>query len=79
MREIARIPNFVVLAHPRLGRDYMGKIRGQLKGFIGDMEDGAAFSQATGVAAVVDANESQLRELNAHVEQTRRAVGGTAK
>jgi phosphonate transport system substrate-binding protein len=79
VREIARIPNFVVLAHPRLGRDYMGKIRGQLKGFIGDMEDGAAFSQATGVAAVVDANESQLRELNAHVEQTRRAVGGTAK
>lgn len=79
VREIARIPNFVVLAHPRLGREYMDKVRGQLKGFIGDMEDGATFAQATGVAAVVDANESELRELNAHVDQTRRAMGGSAK
>jgi phosphonate transport system substrate-binding protein len=79
VREIARIPNFVVLAHPRLGREYIDKIRGQLRGFIGDMEDGAAFAQATGVAAVVEADEGQLRELNAHVEQTRRAMGGAPR
>lgn len=79
VREIAQIPNFVVLAHPRLGPDYMSKIKSQLKGFIGDMDTGAAFAQATGVAAVVDANESQLRELDAHVEQTRRAMGVAAK
>lgn len=74
VREIAQIPNFVVLAHPRLGREYMNKIKAQLKSFIGDMEDGAPFAQATGVAAVVDVTESQLRELDPHIEQTRRAM-----
>ena len=71
----ARIPNFVVLGHPRVGREQLAKLKTELKDFLADKDEGAAFKQATGFAAIVDADESQLRELDAYTAPTRRAMG----
>ena len=71
----ARIPNFVVLGHPRIGRERLSKLKTELKDFLADKDDGAAFKQATGISAIVDADESQLRELDAFNAATRRAMG----
>lgn len=72
----ARIPNFVVLGHPRLGRDGLLRLQGQLKGFLADTEDGAAFkAAATGLAAIGDPDEALLGDLDAYVAQTRQAMG----
>lgn len=71
----ARIPNFVVLGHPRLGRERLSSLKTELKDFLADKDDGTAFRQATGITAMVDADESQLRELDAFTVPTRRAMG----
>ena len=71
----ARIPNFIVLGHPRIERDRLARLKGHLKGFLVDPEDGVPFGRATGFTGMVDADESQLRELDAFVPQTRRAMG----
>lgn len=73
----ARIPNFIILAHPRLGRDKINKLRTQLKGFLADNEDGTAFARATGFTGIVDADDAQLRELDPFVVQTSRSMGFT--
>lgn len=73
--EFARIPNFVVLAHPRLGTDFAGQLGNQLRNFLGDKTNGAAFAKATGIAAIVAPVEATLRELDPHVEETRRLMG----
>lgn len=73
--EFARIPNFIVLAHPRLGTDYAGQLGNQLRSFLEDKTNGAAFAKATGIAAIVAPVEATLRELDPHVEETRRLMG----
>ncbi len=73
----ARIPNFVVVAHPRLGNERIGQLRSQLKAFFADREEGEPFTKATGFAGIVDADDAQLRELDAFSPQTRRAMGFT--
>ena len=73
----ARVPNFITMAHPRIERDKLAKLRAQLKGFLADNEDGAAFARATGFSGVVDADDAQMRELDPYVAQTRRAMGVT--
>ena len=72
---IARIPNFVVLGHPRVDRARLGQIKTQLKNFLADPEDGVPFAQATGFTAISDVDEAQLRELDSFVEATRRLMG----
>ena len=71
----ARMPNFIVLGHPRVGRERLARLKTQLKEFLADKDDGAAFRQATGFTAIVDVDEAQLRELDPFAAQTRRAMG----
>ena len=71
------IPNFVIVAHPRLGRDRQAALRGQFKAFFNDKEDGAAFINATNLKGIADADESLLRELDAHTAATRQLMGIT--
>ena len=71
----ARIPNFVVLAHPRLEQARIAKLRTQFKAFLADPEDGLPFAKATGFSGMIDADDVLLRELDPYVAQTRRAMG----
>jgi phosphonate transport system substrate-binding protein len=71
---IARIPNFVVMAHPRLGAEHVARLKAKLQGFLADKNEGAAFAKATGVSGIVDADESVLRELDPFVATTRRML-----
>jgi phosphonate transport system substrate-binding protein len=75
VESFARIPNFIVLAHPRLGPARTARLKAQLKDFITDRDEGAAFVRATGVTGIVDAEEAVLRELDPYVAPTRRAMG----
>ncbi|HEX4596399.1 MAG TPA: PhnD/SsuA/transferrin family substrate-binding protein, partial [Burkholderiaceae bacterium] len=65
---IARMPNFVILANPRLNRALVARLKTQLKGFLANQDDGAAFASATGITAMSDVDETQLRELDGYVE-----------
>ena len=71
----ARIPNFIVLAHPRLEQARIAKLRAQFKAFLADPEDGQPFAKATGFSGMIDADDVLLRELDPYVAQTRRAMG----
>ena len=71
----ARIPNFIVLAHPRLPSDQQASLKAQLKSFLSDKADGIPFAQATGLTAMVDVDDKVLRELDSFVVATRRAMG----
>lgn len=71
----ARIPNFVLMVHPRVDRARQASLKAQLKDLLADKDDGAAFGKATGFTGVVDADEAQLRELDAYVTPTKRAMG----
>ena len=71
----ARIPNFIVLAHPRLPSDQQASLKAQLKSFLTDKADGVPFAQATGFTAIVDVDDKVLRELDSFVVATRRAMG----
>lgn len=73
--EFARIPNFILLAHPRLGSDYAGRLGTQLRSFLTDKTDGAAFAKATGIAGIVAPVDATLRELDPHLDETRRLMG----
>jgi phosphonate transport system substrate-binding protein len=75
VESFARIPNFIVLAHPRLGAARIARLKTQLKDFITDRDEGAAFVRATGVTGIVDADDAVLRELDPYVVPTRRAMG----
>ena len=72
---VARIPNFVIIAHPRVDRDRVARLKAQLKTFLADPEDGVPFAKASGVTGIIDADESQLRELDPYLAQTRRSMG----
>ena len=71
----ARIPNFITMAHPRLERDKISRLRSQLKAFLADADDGAAFARATGFSGITDVDDAQMRELDPYSAQTRRAMG----
>jgi phosphonate transport system substrate-binding protein len=71
----ARIPNFIIVAHPRIERARLARLRTQLKSFLSDTEDGMPFAQATGFNAMADVDDAQLRELDAFVPLTRRSMG----
>lgn len=71
----ARIPNFIVMANPRLGAVRIARLKAQLKAFITHRDEGAAFVLATGVTGMTDVDETVLRELDPFVEPTRRAMG----
>ena len=71
----ARIPNFIIVAHPRIERERLAKLKTQLKAFLADVKDGVPFGRSTGFTAVVDVDENQLRELDPFLPQTRRAMG----
>ena len=71
-----RIPNFIVVGHPRLGTAQLGKLKAQLQGFPADKDDGATFTKATGVTGMVEVTDEVLRELDPHVAPTRRLMGG---
>ena len=71
----ARVPNFVFLAHPRIERGRLAKLKAHLKGFLADKTDGAAFAQATGFTAIIDVDDAMLRELDPYVGMTRQAMG----
>jgi phosphonate transport system substrate-binding protein len=71
---VARIPNFVLMVHPRLGPERTARLKAQLLGMLADKEDGAAFGKAAGVSAIIDADEAQLRELDPFVALTRRVM-----
>ena len=70
----ASLPNFIVVAHPRLGAARIGRLKTQLKSFIADKDEGAAFVKATGITGMVDADDSLLRELDPYMAPTRRAM-----
>ena len=71
----ARIPNFITMAHPRLERDKINHLRTQLKAFLADADDGAAFARATGFSGITDVDDAQMRELDPYSAQTRRVMG----
>lgn len=71
----ARVPNFIVLAHPRIVQDQTNRLRVRLKDFLKDATDGAAFARATGLTGIVDVDQATLRELDAFVPATRKAMG----
>ncbi len=71
----ARIPNFLVMANPKLDRDRVGRLRAQLKSFLAEPDEGAAFGKATGFTAVIDVDDGVLRELDPYVPLTRRVMG----
>jgi phosphonate transport system substrate-binding protein len=68
------IPNFVVLAHPRLERDRVSRLKVSLKAFLADKDEGAAFARATNLTGMVDVDESMLRELDPYIALTRQAM-----
>jgi phosphonate transport system substrate-binding protein len=72
----ARIPNFIVMAHPRLGSERQAQIKSRLLGFLADKSDGAAFAKATGLSGIVEVDDATLRELDPYVALTRRVMGG---
>jgi phosphonate transport system substrate-binding protein len=71
---IARVPNFVIVAHPRLGSERIAKLKAKLQGFLADKTEGVAFAKATGISGIVDADEGTLRELDPFVAATRRMM-----
>ena len=77
VESFARIPNFIVIAHPRLGAARIAKLRTQFKGFIADKDEGAAFVKASGITGMVDTDEAVLRELDPYTGPTRRVMGHT--
>ena len=73
----ARIPNFIIVAHPRLGAARIAKLRGQFKNFIIDKDEGASFVKATGITGMVEPDDAVLKELDPYIVPTRRAMGYT--
>ena len=71
----ARVPNFIVLGHPRLGNAKLASLKSQLLAFLSDAESGTAFAKATGLTRIVSPDDAVLKELDAFVPQTRRAMG----
>ncbi len=71
---VTTIPNFVVLAHPRLERERVSRLKVSLKAFLADKDEGAAFARAANLTGIVDVDESMMRELDPYVTLTRQAM-----
>ncbi len=71
-----RLPNFIVVAHPRLGAAQLAKLRTRLLALAADPERGAAFARASGVTGIVEVDAATLHELDVFVEASRRAMAG---
>jgi phosphonate transport system substrate-binding protein len=71
----ARIPNFILVAHPRLGNARLAGLKSQLLAFLADKDDGVAFAKATGITGIVETDDALLRELDPYVALTRGAMG----
>jgi phosphonate transport system substrate-binding protein len=71
----ARIPNFIVIGHPRLGTARLAQLKTQLKQFVADKDEGQAFLKATGLTGMTDVDDATLRELDTYVGLTRRSMG----
>ena len=71
----ARIPNFIVVGHPRLGSARLAQLKNQFMQFVVDKEDGQAFLKVTGFTGMVNADAATLRELDPYVGLTRNAMG----
>ena len=71
----ARIPNFIVVGHPRLGTARLAQLKVQLKQFVADKDEGQAFLKATGLTGMTDVDDATLRELDTYVGLTRRSMG----
>ena len=71
----ARMPNFILVAHPRLGSARLARLKSQLKDFLSDKDEGAAFTRATGITGIVEADDAMMRGLDPFVPLTRRAMG----
>ncbi|MDP3614334.1 MAG: PhnD/SsuA/transferrin family substrate-binding protein, partial [Rubrivivax sp.] len=71
----AKIPNFIFMAHPRIERARLGRLKTQLQGFFADAEEGAPFAQASGFTGIVEVDPATMRELDSFADTTRRAMG----
>ena len=71
----ARIPNFIIIGHPRLGNERLARLKGSLLAFMADKEDGAAFAKAAGITGIVEVDDATLRELDPFMTPTRRLMG----
>lgn len=71
----ARMPNFILVGHPRLGSARLARLKSQLKDFLSDKDEGAAFMRATGITGVVEADDAVMRELDPFAPLTRRVMG----
>ncbi len=72
----ARVPNFIVMGHPRLGKDLLAKLQAAWLAMPADKDDGAAFVKAAGLSGIVAVDDAVLRELDPFVAITRRAMSG---
>ena len=70
----ARVPNFIVIPHPRLRGEQQAMLKSQQKAFFADKANGAAFAQATDFTAFFSADDSVMRELDANGVPTRTAM-----
>lgn len=71
----ARIPNFILVGHPRLGNARLARLKSQLKDLLSDKDEGAAFMRATGITGIVEADDAVMRELDPFAPLTRRVMG----
>jgi phosphonate transport system substrate-binding protein len=60
----ARIPNFIVVGHPRLGTARRAQLKVRLKQFVADKDEGQAFLKATGPTGMTDVDDATLRDLD---------------
>ena len=70
----ARIPNFIFMAHPRIERARLARLKTQLQGFFADPEEGAPFAQASGFTGLAEVDPATMRDLDGFVDLTRRAM-----
>lgn len=71
----AKIPNFIFMAHPRIERARLARLKTQLQGFMADAEDGAPFAQASGFTGIAEVDPATMRDLDGFVDITRRSMG----
>jgi len=71
-----RLPNFIVVGHPRLGAAQLDLVRQRVLSLAVDPERGAAFTRASGVTGIAAVDTATLRELDDYVEASRRVMVG---
>lgn len=74
----ARLPNLVVMAHPRLGMEGLLRLKQQLKALWSDPDAGASLARSTGLTGLAEPDDSAWRELEPFLAPTRQALGLSA-